>query len=74
MKQAGLMADRHAANAAVSRWLREVANARIHGTTGEVPAARLQQERQDLQQLPERRAGIMARPAKTKETTAGGSD
>lgn len=52
MKQAGLMADRHGANAAVSRWLREVANARIHGTTGEVPAARLQQERQDLQPLP----------------------
>jgi hypothetical protein len=52
MQQAGLMADRHAANAAVSRWLREVANARIHGTTGEVPAARLQQERQDLQPLP----------------------
>jgi transposase len=52
MKQAGLMADRHAANAAVSRWLREVANARIHGTTGEAPAARLQQERQDLQHLP----------------------
>jgi hypothetical protein len=45
-------ADRHGANAAVSRWLREVANARVHGTTGEVPAARLLLERQQLQRLP----------------------
>lgn len=52
MKQAGVKADRHGANSAASRWLREVANARIHGTTGEVPASRLVDERQMLQQLP----------------------
>jgi transposase len=52
MKQAGVKADRHAANAAASRWLREVANARVHGTTGEVPATRLADERQTLQRLP----------------------
>jgi len=52
MKQAGVKADRHAANAAASRWLREVANARVHGTTGEVPAIRLADERQTLQRLP----------------------
>jgi hypothetical protein len=52
MKQAGVKADRHAANAAASRWLREVANARVHGTTGEVPATRLVDERQTLQRLP----------------------
>ena len=51
MKQAGIVPDHHAANAAVSSWLREVANARIHGTTGEVPAAKLFLERQDLQRL-----------------------
>ena len=33
--------DKHSANAAVSRWLREVANARVHATTEEVPAERL---------------------------------
>jgi hypothetical protein len=58
MKQAGVVPDHHAANAAVFRWLREVANARIHGTTGEVPAARLLVERQELQQLPPRLTGV----------------
>jgi hypothetical protein len=52
MKQAGVKADRHGANAASSRWLREIANARVHGTTGEVPATRLVDERQTLQRLP----------------------
>ena len=36
MRQAGLKPDKHAANAAVARWLREVANARVHVTTNEV--------------------------------------
>jgi hypothetical protein len=52
MKQAGVTADRHAANVAASRWLREIANARVHGTTGGVPAIRLVDERQTLQRLP----------------------
>jgi len=38
MRQLGLTPDKHAANAAVSRWLREVANARVHATIGEIPA------------------------------------
>jgi transposase len=49
MKQAGLRPDKHAANAAVARWLREVANARVHATTGEVPAERLTIEQEKLQ-------------------------
>jgi len=49
MKQAGLRPDKHAANTAVARWLREVANARVHATTGEVPAERLSIEREKLQ-------------------------
>ncbi len=40
LKQADLRPDKDAANAAVARWLREIANARVHGTTGEVPAER----------------------------------
>jgi hypothetical protein len=51
MRQAGLEPDKHSANAAVARWLREVANARVHGTTKEVPAERLLAEREKLQVL-----------------------
>ena len=50
-RQAGVVPDKHSANAAVSRWLREVANARVHATTGEVPAERLIIERPKLQHL-----------------------
>jgi transposase len=52
MRQAGLKPDKHAANAAVARWLREVANARVHATINEVPAERLVIERAKLQVLP----------------------
>ena len=57
MRQAGLKPDEHAANAAVARWLREVANARVHATTNEVPAERLAVETAKLQPLPARYAG-----------------
>ena len=52
MRQAGLKPDKQAANAAVARWLREVANARVHATTNEVPAERLVVEQATLQALP----------------------
>jgi transposase len=52
MRQSGLRPDRDAANAAVARWLREVANARVHATTREVPAERLAIETPLLQELP----------------------
>jgi transposase len=52
LKQAGLRPDKDAANIAVHRWLREIANARVHGTTGEVPAQRLENERGKLRPLP----------------------
>ena len=52
LAQEGLMVDRETANLAVRRWLREVANARIHGTTGAVPAERLASERLQLQPVP----------------------
>jgi IstB-like ATP binding protein len=51
MRQAGLKPDKYAANAAVARWLREVANARVHATTNEIPAERLVIEAQKLQPL-----------------------
>ena len=61
VRQAGLMPDKHAANAAVARWLREVANARVHATTHEVPAERLIVERSKLQTLPAVYAGRSTR-------------
>lgn len=45
LKAAGLALSAEVANPHVRRWLDEVANARVHGTTGEVPAARLPEER-----------------------------
>jgi transposase len=47
----GLRVDRDTANARASTWLREVANARVHATTGEVPLVRLELERERLQQI-----------------------
>jgi transposase len=48
----GLKVDRDTANARVGTWLREVANARVHATIGEVPAMRLEHECERLQQIP----------------------
>jgi transposase len=50
LKQAGLTLDVSTANAQVHRWLKDVANERIHGTTQVAPAARLRDER--LQPIP----------------------
>ena len=50
--QDGLVVDKETANIAVKRWLREVANARVHATTGEIPAERLDEERAHLQAIP----------------------
>ena len=52
LAQEGLIVDRETANLAVRRWLREVANVRVHGTTGEIPAERLAIERMQLQPVP----------------------
>ena len=41
----GLKLDADLANVHVRRWLDEVANARVHGTTGAVPTVRLAEER-----------------------------
>ena len=61
MRQAGLQPDKHLANVAAARWLREIANPRVHATTGEVPAVRLALERTMLQALPAPYAGRSAR-------------
>jgi len=45
LKASGLTLTAQVANRHVRRWLDEVANERVHGTTGEVPSARLAEER-----------------------------
>jgi hypothetical protein len=52
LKQVGLTLDHIGANAHIGPWLQSVANARVHGTTHEIPNERLQIERQRLQPLP----------------------
>jgi transposase len=52
LKQADLQIDATTANAEVRRWLKEIANERIHGTTGVKPSERLLEERHYLQAVP----------------------
>lgn len=62
LKTGGLALDVDTANRAVRGWLVEVANCRIHGTTGERPDARLVAERAALLPLP-RSSTVLAVPA-----------
>jgi hypothetical protein len=62
LKQAGLKLDVDVANAHVGRWLTEVANVRVHGTTGERPVDRLHVEREHLMPLPPQ--SVIALPAR----------
>ncbi len=52
LKQAGLLLDCDMANGAIGQWLDEVAQQRIHGTTGQKPQVLLDKERSALQSLP----------------------
>lgn len=54
LKAGGLKLDVDTANREVLRWLAEVANERIHATTGERPSARLAADRARLSALPAR--------------------
>lgn len=53
LEQRGETLDMVSANVEVRKWLRDVANARVHGGTGHVPAERLVEERPALQGLPQ---------------------
>jgi hypothetical protein len=63
----GLKVDRDVANARVGTWLREIANARVHATTGEVPLVRLELERERLQPMPAPWPGRLE-PMRAKES------
>ena len=59
LRSAGMVLDAETANVEVLKWLRDVANVRVHGTTGEIPRERLEYERSALQPLPpERRVPV----------------
>jgi hypothetical protein len=60
LKASGLALTAEVANRHVRRWLDEVANERVHGTTGAVPSARLAEERAVMLPAPALKA-----PAKT---------
>ena len=82
LKQAGLTLDAVTANSEVRRWLKDIANQRLHGTTQVRPIERLKQER--LQEIvtpwrgdipaahPQREvaAGLMERPVAVIERLA----
>ena len=65
LAQERLLLDLDTANAAVHTWLREVANARVHGTTQHVPAVRLLEERVALHTLPPAYRGLRIAPVST---------
>lgn len=70
LRRDGLELDVATANVEVRRWLREVANARVHGTTGQVPAVMLAAERAALLPLPPPWRGEIA-PAHPAPEPAG---
>lgn len=61
----GLKLDIDTANAEVRYWLRNVANARIHGTTGRVPLQQLQEEQATLIPLQTYWRGTLPRQVQT---------
>lgn len=72
LRQSGQQLDVVTANIEVTRWLREVAHQRVHGTTGDKPAVRLQAEAKHLQPLPPPwRADIAAARPQAPASAAG---
>lgn len=59
----GLQLDVNIANAYIGRWLHETANQRIHATTQEKPAVRLQQEQDKFMPLPQSNTLLSTVPA-----------
>lgn len=79
LHSAGLTLDVEIANAHIGPWLAEVAQQRVHGTTGIQPAMRLEEERRTLLPLPpqpvhDRVARHIERAKKRTKPSAWGSD
>jgi transposase len=69
LKQAGLTLDAVTANVQVRRWLKDIANERVHGTTHIQPSKRLPEE--CLQPLPSPWRGDIRAARPQREVTAG---
>lgn len=69
LKMSHLKLDRQTAQVEVLKWLRDVANVRLHGTTGEVPQERLKEEQKFLQQLPPAYCGSLLAKQAIKPTS-----
>lgn len=67
LKAAGLSLDLDTANAEVLKWLRDVANKRVHGTTGQAPEIKLKEEMPYLQVLPSLYCGDVKAAKVSKE-------
>lgn len=67
LKTSGLLLDVDVANAHIGWWLHETANQRIHATTQEKPAVRLQQEQQKFTPLPQSDTGSSTVPVAAAE-------
>lgn len=63
LRGSGRPLDLALANAEVRKWLRDVANRRLHATTLAVPMERLGEEQAHLLALPEPWSGRLAKPA-----------
>ena len=74
LRQAGLQLDVVTANIEVSRWLQEVANQRVHGTTQVPPSDRLRQERAALQAIAAPWRGDIAAARPTQATAMQATD
>lgn len=61
LRASGLRLDAQVANVHVLRWLEEVANVRVHGTTGAIPAVRLIEERAAMLPAPPLRVAATVR-------------
>lgn len=61
LKMAGLLLDKDTANQEVLKWLREIANQRVHGTTKAIPTDCLEKEKVYLQLLPPPYQGTIIR-------------
>ena len=75
LRQEGAPLDVRTANIEVAAWLTEVANTRLHGTTGQAPAVLLNVEREHLQARAPAWRGTLAgaRPVRAPEQANQGS-
>lgn len=67
-KKERLDLDANSANTEVSKWLKEVANVRVHRTTGGIPFKRLLEEQKSLQPLPKPYCGTIKVAHQIKKT------